>query len=82
MKDTFTKAIKSEDLTELSVEWIIHETGNYKKLTLIVTIIRGKSHIKYGVIKEGRCIFISGSQRKALLRYNLISEPKAQVSVK
>ena len=82
MKDTFTKAVTPEDLTELSVEWIIHETGTHKKLTLIVNIIKGRNYIKYGVIRDGRCIFISTSRRKALIRYNLIPEPKTEVSVK
>lgn len=76
MSDIITKAVKPEDITELSVEWIIHEVENYKKLTLITNIIGGKVHTKYGVIEGGYCVFISKSQSKSLKRYNSIMIPK------
>lgn len=81
MRDLFTKAVKPQDLTELTVEWIIHETGQpvYKKLTLIVNIIAGKSYIKYGVIDNGFCVLITKSQKKALDKYNKIPTPKVLV---
>lgn len=80
MKNIFAKALKPEDLTELSVEWIVHETENYKKLTLITTIIGGKVHTKYGVIAHDFCILITKSQKKAIKKYNLVSAPVIQVS--